>query len=65
LNEARFRVSFNIMVESDHTQLDTLFQALGDPTRRAMLRQLAGGEQSVTDLARPHAMSLAAASRHV
>jgi len=53
------------MVESDHTQLDVLFQALGDPTRRAMLRQLAGGEQSVTDLARPHAMSLAAASRHV
>lgn len=53
------------MVESDHTQLDTLFQALGDPTRRAMLRQLAAGEQSVTDLARPHAVSLAAASRHV
>jgi len=53
------------MVESEHAPLDTLFQALGDPTRRAMLRRLAEGEQTVTELAAPFEMSLAAASRHI
>jgi DNA-binding transcriptional ArsR family regulator len=53
------------MIESEHTPLDTLFQALGDPTRRAMLRRLAEGEQTVTELAAPFEMSLAAASRHI
>ena len=53
------------MVESEHPPLDTLFQALGDPTRRAMLRRLAEGEQTVTELAAPFQMSLAAASRHI
>ena len=57
--------TFNIMVESDTLPLDTLFHALGDPTRRAMLHSLAGGAKSVTDLAAPFDMSLAAASRHI
>lgn len=52
----------NHMVE---TQLDATFAALADPTRRAMLASLRAGECSVGDLARPHAMSLAGASKHV
>lgn len=53
------------MIESESPRLDALFHALSDPTRRAMLGDLAQGARTVTDLARPHAMSLAAASRHV
>ncbi|WP_380873751.1 ArsR/SmtB family transcription factor [Sphingomonas sp. DBB INV C78] len=46
-------------------ELDATFLALADPTRRAMLASLAGGERSVGELAAPHAMSLAGASKHV
>ncbi len=46
-------------------RLDATFAALADPTRRAMLAALAAGEKSVGDLAAPHAMSLAGASKHV
>ena len=53
------------MVELQASQLDTVFHALGDATRRAMLRDLAGGERSVGELAQPYAMSLAAASKHI
>jgi DNA-binding transcriptional ArsR family regulator len=52
------------MVELD-SQLDTVFHALGDATRRRMLRQLADGERTVGQLAEPYAMSLAAASKHI
>lgn len=45
--------------------LDNVFRAMADPTRRAMVRRLAHGEQSVTELAKPFEMSLAAASKHV
>lgn len=45
--------------------LDTVFHALGDPTRRAMLAGLAGRERTVGELAAPFAMSLAAASKHI
>jgi DNA-binding transcriptional ArsR family regulator len=45
--------------------LDGVFHALSDPTRRGMLAALAAGEQSVSSLAAPHAMSLAAASKHI
>jgi DNA-binding transcriptional ArsR family regulator len=45
--------------------LDTVFHALADPTRRAMLRSLAGGERNIGQLAQPFAMSFAAASKHV
>ena len=45
--------------------MDTLFHALGDPTRRIMLRELAHGERTVSTLAEPFAMSLAAASKHI
>jgi DNA-binding transcriptional ArsR family regulator len=46
-------------------RLDGVFHALADPTRRAMLRSLAGGERNIGELAAPHRMSFAAASKHV
>ena len=46
-------------------QLDATFQALADPTRRAILARLAMGEASVTELAEPFAMSQPAISKHL
>jgi DNA-binding transcriptional ArsR family regulator len=45
--------------------LDSVFHALADPTRRAMLGSLAAGERNIGQLAQPFAMSFAAASKHV
>jgi DNA-binding transcriptional ArsR family regulator len=45
--------------------LDSTFAALSDPTRRAILARLALGETSVTDLAKPFAMSMPAVSKHL
>ena len=45
--------------------MNSIFHALGDATRRQMLRDLASGERTVSDLAKPFAMSLAAASKHI
>ena len=45
--------------------LDDVFHAIADRTRRDMLRRLAAGERTITELAEPCAMSLAAASKHV
>jgi DNA-binding transcriptional ArsR family regulator len=53
------------MVEYSSKLLDRTFSALADPTRRRILAQLAHGEECVTELARPHAMSLAAVSKHL
>jgi len=46
-------------------QLSTTFQALADPTRRAILARLALGETSVTELAAPFDMSLPGISKHL
>jgi DNA-binding transcriptional ArsR family regulator len=46
-------------------ELDRIFRALGDPTRRAMLGRLSRQEHTVGELAEPFRMSLAAASKHV
>jgi DNA-binding transcriptional ArsR family regulator len=46
-------------------QLDRTFAALADPTRRAILARLAGGQASVTELAEPFAMSMPAVSKHL
>jgi DNA-binding transcriptional ArsR family regulator len=46
-------------------QLDATFQALADPTRRAILARLASGEASVNELAQPFAMSQPAISKHL
>ena len=53
------------MVELDSPRLDTVFHALGDATRRRMLRDLARGDRTVGELAQPFAISLAAASKHI
>ncbi len=45
--------------------LDQTFAALADPTRRQILAHLARGRHRVTDLARPHQMSLPAVSKHL
>ena len=53
------------MVEDKQARLDLVFRALGDETRRAMLERLAAREQTVSELAAPFRMSLAAASKHI
>jgi DNA-binding transcriptional ArsR family regulator len=45
--------------------LDLAFQALADPTRRAMVERLARGPASVSDLARPLSISLPAVMQHL
>jgi DNA-binding transcriptional ArsR family regulator len=56
---------FNHMVEHDSLQLNSVFQALGDATRRRMLRELSSGERTVGELAEPFAITLAGASKHI
>jgi DNA-binding transcriptional ArsR family regulator len=46
-------------------QLSATFAALADPTRRAILKRLAAGEASVTELAGPFAISLPGISKHL
>ena len=53
------------MVELQTFEMNCVFHALGDATRRQMLRDLATGERTVSELAQPFAMSLAAASKHI
>lgn len=53
------------MVKYHSASLNRTFAALADPTRRRLLAHLARGNQSVTRLARPHAMSLPAVSKHL
>jgi DNA-binding transcriptional ArsR family regulator len=53
------------MVEYHAPEINAVFHALGDVTRRRMLADLARGERTVSELAEPFAMSLAAASKHI
>lgn len=53
------------MAKSSEVQLDLIFRALSDPTRRAILHDIAQGERTVGEVARPYAMSLAAISKHL
>ena len=53
------------MVKYSAGHLDRTFAALADPTRRRILAHLARGDRCVTHLARPHAMSLPAVSKHL
>jgi DNA-binding transcriptional ArsR family regulator len=46
-------------------QLDAIFAALADPTRRAILSRLASGDASVNELAEPFDMSQPAISKHL
>ena len=53
------------MVKYSSESLNRTFAALADPTRRRILAHVARGDQRVTQLARPHAMSLPAISKHL
>lgn len=55
----------NGMVNDSSEQLTTVFLALADPTRRAILARLAHGEASGTELARPFSISVPAVSKHL
>ena len=63
------RLSFNQMVKRTQdrreNELDAVFHALADRTRRAILKSLAEGERTVSELAEPFSMSLAAVSKHL
>ena len=50
---------------NQQTPLDLTFQALADPTRRAMVEHLSRGQASVSELAQPYAMSLPAIVQHL
>ena len=52
------------MVEQN-IELNTVFSALSDPTRRSMLLALRTGDRSVSELAKPFEMSLAGAAKHI
>ena len=49
----------------EYSPLDHTLAALADPTRRAILGRLAGGEARVTEVAAPFEMSLNAVSKHI
>src|ERR1700686_1322451 len=53
------------MVKYSPKMLNRTFAALADPTRRRILGHLAQGDRCVTHLARPHAMPLPAATKHL
>ena len=53
------------MLNQQSAALDDAFRALADPTRRAIVARLAGGRASVSDLAAPLPMSLAAVHQHL
>jgi DNA-binding transcriptional ArsR family regulator len=61
----RLRLIVNQMVKYSPKVLNRTFAALADPTRRRLLAHLARGDKCVTHLARPHAMSLPAISKHL
>ncbi|MBL4906266.1 MAG: helix-turn-helix transcriptional regulator [Sneathiella sp.] len=53
------------MENQQSLDLNVVFKALADPTRREILKQLSKEDAYVSQLAEPHKMSLAAVSRHV
>lgn len=53
------------MVDYPSEQLDRIFRALADPTRRALLQSLSERDQSISELAAPFDVSLEAVSKHV
>src|SRR5437762_8949649 len=53
------------MVKYSDDDLDSVFAALADPTRRAVLNTLAGGSVGVSELAAPHGMSLPGFMKHL
>jgi DNA-binding transcriptional ArsR family regulator len=58
-------MQLNGYAQAGSPQLDAVFGALADPTRRAILARLADGESSVLELAEPFEMSQPAISKHL
>ncbi|MDW6021916.1 metalloregulator ArsR/SmtB family transcription factor [Mesorhizobium sp. BAC0120] len=52
-------------MENYQGQLDGIFQALADPTRRAVLSRLGAGPASISELAKPFAMALPSFMKHI
>jgi DNA-binding transcriptional ArsR family regulator len=52
-------------MEQYQSRLDVIFQALADPTRRAVLGRLGEGPASVSELARPFDMALPSFMKHI
>jgi DNA-binding transcriptional ArsR family regulator len=65
LTISRGATIFNLMVDNHSPELDAVFRALSDPTRRAMLAHLSREPHKVGELAAPFAITLAAASKHI
>ena len=53
------------LMEQYHEQLNGLFQALADPTRRAVIGRLGRGPASISELARPFDMALPSFMKHI
>jgi DNA-binding transcriptional ArsR family regulator len=53
------------VVKHRDVELDALYGALADPTRREMIARLRGGPMSVSDLGAPFGMTLAAIGKHI
>ena len=64
IDEASPDLLLNCML-NQHPNLDLMFQALSDPTRRAIVERLSQGPASVSELAKPFDMSLPAVVQHL
>lgn len=64
-NKPMKNTSTNKVSEHNPEQLDTIFFALSDATRRSFLERLKEGDASVSELANPVSMSLPAVSKHL
>lgn len=53
------------MVELTLSPLDLIFQSLADPTRRDILKRVSKKEMSISDIAKPYALTFAAISKHL
>lgn len=52
-------------MDNNKTALDSVFQALADPTRRAVIQQLGRGSATVSELAEPFDMALPSFMKHI
>ncbi|TDQ41031.1 ArsR/SmtB family transcription factor [Aureibacillus halotolerans] len=65
LNVNKKTIIINHMVNNDQNNLNEIFSALSDPTRREMIQMVAEKERTVSELAEPFDMSLAGISKHI
>ena len=65
LNDGEQCAIFNHMVNQSEENLNEIFRALADPTRREIIHMMAQKERTVSELAEPFDMSLPAVSKHI